>query len=69
MSSSADLPDDDFLAVNLRSIAKLQRKHPEHSATEVARALRQAQERMEHSSGDRIIAAASLLLNRHPPAR
>jgi hypothetical protein len=67
MTSPSDLSDNEFIAINLRSIGKLQRKHPDCDPSKLVWALRHAQALMEHSSRDKIIAAASLLLDKSHP--
>jgi hypothetical protein len=69
MNSQSDLTDDEFLAVNRRSIARLRKKQPNRTDVELARALRQAQGSMEHSTSDRIITAASALLDKAAPGK
>jgi hypothetical protein len=66
MSEQSNLSDEEFAAVNLRSIAKLGRKHPDRAEADVIHALRQAQALMEHATSDKIIAAASLMLDERP---
>jgi hypothetical protein len=64
---ASDLPDEAFLQINHRCIARLRRKHPGKSDAELGRALRQAQGLNEHAHRERISAAASLLLAEEEP--
>ena len=68
MSDQSNLSDEEFLATNHRAIAKLRKKHPKVTDAQLANALRQSQTLMEHATSDRIIAAASLMLDERPPA-
>jgi hypothetical protein len=69
MDDQLNPSDQEFIELNHRSIAKLRRKHPECMRTDIVRALRMAQRSMAHSSGDQIIAAASVLLENSPRAK
>ena len=67
MNPQPDLTDEEFLAVNHRSIARLRKKQPGQTDGQLAWALRQAQDAMEHATSDRIITAASALLDKGAP--
>ena len=69
MTPPSDLSDNEFIATYIRSMGKLQRRHPECSRSKLVWALRHAKALMEHSGKDKVIAAASMLLDKgHPPA-